>query len=156
MVRYCGGISSKAYTMAVHECSGSISLESFKPMQISNTAPLNVKLRCAAWYQVLLFKITVSHAPNFSVTWNVFPSLLKARFESGKFHLNDEVLKLKCSQTSAWKFSIPVYVNIQGFLFSTFKWEMGQRIQVSKHRCLQHFRCLFFSRTAAVFHSPRT
>lgn len=44
MARYCGGISFGAYTMAAHDRSGSVSLESFKLMQISSTAPLNVKL----------------------------------------------------------------------------------------------------------------
>lgn len=86
--------------------------------------------------------------------WGVFPSLSKAYL----FHLSDEILKLRCSQISASEFSIPVieYIRVR-FIFSMFKLETREGIQVPKHRCLSHFRCLHFcSRRVLVSHSPRT
>lgn len=85
----------------------------------------------------------MSHTPNFSVMWGVFPSFLKASFGAGKFHLSDEVLELRCSQISASEFSISVteYIRV-GFIFLMFKWEIGEGIQMPKHRC--NFICLHF------------
>lgn len=99
----------------------------------------------------------MSHVPNFSVIWGVFPSLLRASFGAGTFHLSDEVLELRCWRICASDFSIPLseYAGV-GFIFLMFRWETVKGIRVPEHGCLGHFRCLHvYCRRLIVSYSPR-